>query len=137
MTISFVVPMNPVGKERPRVSGKNGGVVYTPAKTQAYENFIKGCYVEQFDDFSFKTSSITLDIKSYVPLASRFRKSERAAALKGEIKPDGKPDADNIMKLVLDALNEVAYDDDKYIYRISIEKIYSDKPRTEITISDE
>ena len=134
MTVSFIIPQKPAGKERPRLAN---GVVYTPAKTKAYENFIKGCYIEQCGDVSFGNRSISLDIKAYVPPITKFRKKERVDALLGLIKPTAKPDADNILKAVLDALNELAYDDDRYIYKVSVERIYSEEPRTEVTISDE
>ena len=134
MQVSFVIPMKPCGKERPRLSN---GIVYTPAKTKAYENFIKGCYIEQCGEISFGSSPISMDIKAYVPVLTRFRKAEKEAALKGELKPSAKPDADNILKALLDALNELAYDDDRYIYKISVERVYSNRPRTEVTISDE
>jgi Holliday junction resolvase RusA-like endonuclease len=78
-----------------------------------------------------------MDIKAYVPVLTKFRKAEKADALAGKLKPIAKPDADNILKALLDALNEVAYDDDRYIYKISVERIYSDNPRTEVIISDD
>ena len=65
-----------------------------------------------------------------------FKKAEKEAALRGEIKPTGKPDADNILKAILDALNEFAYDDDRYIYKVTIERIYDENPRTEVRIKD-
>ena len=71
-------------------------------------------------------------VKSYVKPKSDFRKAERIAALNGELKPTTKPDADNILKAILDALNEVAYDDDRYIYKIVIERFYAEIPRTEV-----
>ena len=135
MKVSFIIPAKPLGKERPRI-GK-GGYVYTPTKTKAYENFIKGCYIEQCGHVSFKDKSIALNVKSYVLPKSDFRKAERIAALNNELRPTTKPDADNILKAILDALNEVAYDDDRYIYKITIERFYSETPRTEIEISDE
>lgn len=135
MIVSFVIPQKPAGKERPRLTGR--GAVYTPAKTKAYENFIKGCYIEQCGDVSFGDRSISMTVKAYVPPLSKFNKAQTAAALRGELKPTAKPDADNILKALLDALNELAYDDDRYIYKISVERIYSDNPRTEVTITDE
>jgi Holliday junction resolvase RusA-like endonuclease len=135
MTVSFIIPTKPTGKERPRLTGK--GAVYTPAKTKAYENFIKGSYIEQCGDVSFGDRSISMNVKAYVPPLSKFNKAQRAAALRGELRPTAKPDADNILKALLDALNELAYDDDRYIYKIEVERIYSENPRTEVIISDE
>jgi Holliday junction resolvase RusA-like endonuclease len=37
-----------------------------------------------------------------------------------------KPDADNIGKLVLDALNGVAYKDDSQVFSIEVEKIWAE-----------
>lgn len=133
MTVSFVIPMKPMGKERPRLSR---GIVYTPAKTQSYENFIKACYIEQCGDAYFGERSIELHVKAYVLPLTKFRKSETAAALEGELKPNSKPDADNILKIILDALNELAYADDRTIYKMSVERIYSEIPHTEIIITD-
>ena len=134
MEAFFVIPMKPTGKGRPRLGG--GGVVYTPTKTKAYENFIKACYVEQCDGVHFGDKYIELEVVAYMPVLTKFKKAEKEAALRGEIKPTGKPDADNILKAILDALNEFAYDDDRYIYKVTIERIYDENPRTEVRIKD-
>ena len=54
----------------------------------------------------------------------------------GYTKPTKKPDLDNVIKAVLDALNGVAYKDDSRIVRIEARKEYSDSPRLEIHIKD-
>lgn len=135
MQVKFTIPMKPTGKGRPRLGGR--GAVYTPAKTKAYENFVKGCYWEQCDGYNFKDKPIILFVKAYMPIPTKFKKAEKEAALRKELIPVEKPDVDNILKAILDALNEIAYDDDRYIYRLSIEREYSDNPRTEVSISDE
>lgn len=45
-----------------------------------------------------------------------------------------KPDCDNLLKFIGDALNGMAWEDDAWIYEASIEKIYSLEPRTIIVI---
>ena len=45
-----------------------------------------------------------------------------------------KPDIDNLIKLVLDALNGVFYVDDAQVMRITASKQYDELARTEITI---
>ena len=53
----------------------------------------------------------------------------------GDTLPQKKPDADNIAKVVLDALNGVAYEDDKQVVRVTISKVYSfEKEGLEIEI---
>lgn len=134
MKACFTIPIAPRGKDRPRFS--NFGV-YTTTRTQSYENYVKACYIEECDSVSFGSSPIKLSIVAYVPLLSKFKKQEKIDALNGKIKPSGKPDSDNLIKVIMDALNKLAYDDDKYIYKIEVEKVYSDLPRTEVCISTE
>ena len=46
-----------------------------------------------------------------------------------------KPDSDNVIKIVLDGLNKVAYHDDAQICKLSFEKRYSKIPRVEVKIN--
>ncbi len=52
----------------------------------------------------------------------------------GEIRPVKKPDADNIIKVVADSLNQVAYRDDADLVKVELEKFYSWQPRIEVEI---
>ncbi len=42
--MKIIIPGEPKGKARPRMSTKTG-VAYTPKKTIEYENWIKECYL--------------------------------------------------------------------------------------------
>ena len=48
-----------------------------------------------------------------------------------------KPDFDNIAKIICDALNEIAFKDDSQVYDCRVEKFYSEKPRTVVTIEED
>lgn len=52
----------------------------------------------------------------------------------GKIFPTKKPDIDNVIKVIADALNGVAYDDDKQIIDVSARKVYSETPRVDVRI---
>ena len=56
-----------------------------------------------------------------------------------KIMMDKKPDIDNLIKFVLDALQgqDGYFVDDSQVIRLYAEKIYSDKPRTEIMLVEE
>ena len=56
--------------------------------------------------------------------------------LNNELRPSKKPDIDNVLKLVLDALNEVAYKDDTQVIEVECKKFFSINPRIEITLED-
>lgn len=110
---------------------------YTPKATKEYEEYVRLCYKQQCGDTYFGEKSISIFAIAYVTPLKKFKKSEKEAALKNETRPTSKPDTDNIMKGVLDALNAVAFADDRYIYELHIIKKYDSNPRVEVTISDE
>ena len=43
--------------------------------------------------------------------------------------PKRKPDIDNVLKVVLDSLNGIAYKDDAQVVMVSGKKIYGDEPK--------
>ncbi len=54
--------------------------------------------------------------------------------LAGQIKPAKKPDCDNIVKIVCDALNGFAYKDDAQVVLAQVAKEYTDEPRTDVSL---
>jgi Holliday junction resolvase RusA-like endonuclease len=71
-----------------------------------------------------------------MPMPKDWSKRKKQLALNGEVKPSVKPDLDNLCKAVLDALNGIAYHDDKQIVELHLSKAYSDHPRTEIKLEE-
>lgn len=72
----------------------------------------------------------------YIRIPKQTSKKRREAMLAGEIRPIVRNmDVDNTLKLVMDALLTVAYEDDSQIVEATGRKFYSDKPRTEIFIA--
>ena len=45
--------------------------------------------------------------------------------LENIVSPTKKPDIDNIVKVVLDAMNKFAFKDDTQIVKLEVEKLYS------------
>ena len=56
--------------------------------------------------------------------------------LAGNISPTKKPDIDNIAKIILDALNKLAFNDDNQITKLNIEKIYSEEEKIYVKIEN-
>ena len=132
VTKTFTIPGAPFGKQRPRVTRWG---TYTPEKTMKYEELVRTIYQEQCENYSFADMPISVSVIAYAPPLSKFNKKQRAAALAGEIYATRKPDLDNVMKIILDALNGIAYQDDLYIYEMHIRREYSDEPRVVVTIT--
>lgn len=127
------VPGNPVPKARARVAVRNGrAFAYTPQKTADYESLIKQCASEvclrPFD------GPVRLIVRFYMPIPQSWSKKQREAALNSHAMHTKKPDIDNLIKSVCDALNCIAYIDDSQIVSIEATKQYSSNPGTEIEI---
>lgn len=132
--VSFTVPGEPVGWQR---AGQNRltGATYTQAKTRGQEQLIADEYYKAVGAYRFpKGAKLELIVKAYMKVPASARKSEKEKMLSGKLRPTKKPDWDNIGKLVSDALNGIAYEDDKAIVSAIVSKFYADKPRTFIVL---
>jgi Holliday junction resolvase RusA-like endonuclease len=69
--------------------------------------------------------AVAVRITAHQALPKHATKAQRAAAERGEIHPIRKPDLDNIVKIVLDALNGSAYRDDTQVLQLDARKIYT------------
>lgn len=139
-SVTFQVPGKPQGKARARtvMSKKLGhSVSYTPENDLLYENLIKSRFLDQADGFYLETGTpVTLRIVArFMPPASASKKKQQEM-LAGEILPLKKPDMDNIVKVVADALNGTAYRDDKQIVLVSAKKAYSAMEGLDITVEE-
>ena len=54
----------------------------------------------------------------------------------GDERPAKKPDADNIAKIICDALNGIAYQDDAAVAELSVVKKWDDTERIELAVSE-
>lgn len=133
MIREFVIPGEPMAKQRPRFS--RTGMTYTPAKTTNYENLVKVIYQEKYLGTDLLEGALSVEIKAYCK-PPKTSKKKLIAMLNGTIRPTKKPDCDNIAKIILDALNNIAYDDDKNIVDLKVEKHFSDIPRVEVQIKE-
>ncbi len=138
MTVRFTIPGQPVGKGRPKFSTVCGHVnTYTPAKTANYEALVKYGYQIQCRGFKFE-KKVPLDVRiiAYFGIPTSTSK-KKAKTMKDHIeRPVIKADADNIAKVILDALNGIAYYDDAQIVDMQVRKFYDEKPRVVVTIRD-
>lgn len=134
--IHFTVPGPPKGKARARTVHTGGHTFsYTPEGTVLYENLVKTCFYQTKAQPFNADEELRANIIAYYPIAKSASKKKRQQMLAGLIWPTKKPDLDNVIKSILDALNKVAYHDDTQIVSLSVEKFYSDSPRVEVAIS--
>lgn len=137
--VIFTVPGTPQGKGRPRAGKNKRGqtVIYTPGRTAAYENLIKACWFGAAHRKKAGKHPVQVDITAYFRPPERASRKlwEKLLANSWADRPTRKPDADNIVKAVLDALNKAAYDDDSQVTGISVCKLWGEVARLEIAVS--
>lgn len=136
MEVKFTVPGEPVGKGRPRFARVGAHVkAFTPEKTVSYENLIKLEYQQQCRGASFdKDTQLDMRIMAYYTIPKSISKKKRKLMLEHKIRPMKKPDMDNVMKVVADSLNGIAYHDDVQVVDTALRKFYSENPRIVVTI---
>lgn len=137
MEIKFIVPGNPRGKQRPRICRIRGKTItYTPKETTEYEKLVKASYTAVSKAKFERNLPLEISILALYPVPKSVNKKLKSSMLKGGILPTKKPDSDNIIKIILDALNCVAYRDDAQICKVYFEKMYAEKPETKIIIKE-
>lgn len=130
----FTVYGEPKGKGRPRFNTGTGHAI-TPADTASYENLVKMEWRAVYGTNAFpKEAMLDMRIKAYYRIPKSASKKKKAAMLAGEIRPIKKPDMDNVVKVIADSLNNLAYYDDTQIVDCQCRKFYSENPRVEVTI---
>lgn len=135
--VYFIVPGPVVGKGRPRFSTVGGyAKAYTPKKTKDYETKVKDCYLEEYQPLRWvDKESLEIVVNAYFEIPkTASRKAKTEMLLHGY--PTKKPDADNILKSIADALNGLAYTDDSQIVSATVNKLWSEEPKAEITIRE-
>lgn len=138
----FVIDGKPQGKARARTfyNPKLGRVQsMTPENTVLYENLVKQSFVQQADKDArwFGKEPLAVYITAFYPIPASTTKKDRQLICSGKLFPTKKPDADNVAKVICDALNGVAYGDDTQIIKLSILKAYTEEqPRVQVCIEE-
>lgn len=140
--VNFTVEGKPQGKARARTfyNPKLGRVQsMTPEKTVLYENLVKQSFTQQTveDVRWFNKEPLAMCITAYYPIPASTTKKDRQLIATGKLLPTKKPDADNVAKVICDALNGVAYGDDTQIIKLVVLKAYTEgQPRVKVYIEE-
>lgn len=112
--MTFYVSGKPRGKGRPRFT--RTGHAYTDEATREYEERIRWIYKSQpHACFYPKGTAVTVHISVCMPVPASWPRKRREDACNGYEIPQAKPDIDNVIKAVLDALNGLAWADDTQV----------------------
>lgn len=132
-SLTFHIDCDPRGQGRPRFRVLAGHVhPYKAAEDVAWEKAIRQAFVDEaLTDKHWPMRSekpVGVYVRAIQPVAASMSKKRREQILNYEIIPTKKPDLDNIVKSVLDALNKIAWKDDTQVVSITAAKLHGERP---------
>ncbi len=131
--VAFVVDGKLMGKQRPRVVSRGSFTSsYTPKETVNYEKHVKGCFQEKCEPLKENTALFIEIIIHHEYVGTS--KVKRAKMEELEIVPAKQPDVDNILKIIMDGLEKVAYQRDSQIIGSLAYKKYAVNPSVNVYI---
>lgn len=133
MTYEFEVIGEIKGKARPRVNTYTCQV-YTPTKTKDYENLVKQYFKIKYPKYEPLEGRISVKIVAYFKPSKTTSKKLLSEMLEGKMSPTKKPDIDNIVKIILDSMNKMAFVDDNQITKLEVEKVYAEEEKVYVKI---
>lgn len=131
---SFFIAGEVQAKQRPKF---NGRFAYTPKETVSYENLVKLQYQAQCGNYRYPDNvPLTVTIFAHLVPPQSASNIKKTRMLNQEEYPLKKPDVDNVAKIILDALNGIAYRDDKQVVELHVKKLYAGESGVGVTISE-
>lgn len=122
----------PRGKGRPRFI-RATGMAFTPAPTREYEGLLRHEAGLVMNGRPPLEGPVDVALFAFMPIAESWSKKKQREALANTIHPTGKPDLDNLLKM-LDAFNGVVWRDDAQVVTGTFTKRYSDRPRLVVEV---
>lgn len=135
MIYEFEIPGKIIGKGRPRLNSYTGAV-YTPTRTKDYENLVMQYFMIKYPKFKQLEGRVSIEIVANFEVPKSTKKQDKILMLENKINPIKKPDIDNIVKIILDAMNEIAFKDDTQITKLNVEKKYSETESVFVKIEE-
>jgi Holliday junction resolvase RusA-like endonuclease len=134
-TVTFTIPGPVVGKGRPRATARGGFVqLYTPKKTASYENLVALAARDAMAGRDPFQGGVMLNIDFGCQIPASWSRKKQNRALDGDVLPLVKPDIDNVVKTMCDAMNGIVYRDDVQVVTLAISKHYTHKPDARIEV---
>ena len=136
--VSLFIPTLAIGKQRPRFA-KFGKYVhtYTPKKTKTFENIIASEAYRAINGATpYFTGAVEVEIIiNVLPPPTKIKsKANKLLFETGNMPLTTKPDIDNCIKAIFDAMNKIIFKDDSQVVSLIAKKQYGKENLIEIYI---
>jgi Holliday junction resolvase RusA-like endonuclease len=128
--VRLELPGRPQPKGRPRFAN---GRTYTDARTAAAEQSILAAWLTQSGQPAPHDGPVAVDMEFVDTPPQSWPKWRIQAALDRQVWPTGRPDLDNLVK-ILDGLNGVAWLDDAQVVDIRARRAFGPVPVTRVIL---
>lgn len=135
--VKITVYGEPVAQGRPKFARRGNFVTaYEPKKSRTFKSLVSEMAQLKKPEKLIE-SAVNMSVKIYRGVPKSWSGKKTTAALAGTIRPTGRPDLDNYIKLVSDAINAVILRDDSQVVSLDGSgKWYSETPRVEVIITE-
>jgi Holliday junction resolvase RusA-like endonuclease len=133
LPVTVVITGSPVAKGRPRFVRKTG-VAFTPSHVRKFEAHGRLSAQLAMDGRPPIEAPVRLELLVELPIPKSWSKRKSADAITGHIRPTSRPDVDNYLKAILDAINTIVVADDAQVVEVYAKKKFSVAPKMIATI---
>lgn len=130
--IAFVVPGRPQPKER--AAPDRFGNMRTQEATLRAERLVEELAVKAMKGLEPLSGAVRLSVNIVFDYPAHWTVAQKREALAGIMPHVSTPDADNVLKMISDGMNGVAYYDDAQIAEIFVRKRYGQGSRVEVMV---
>ena len=130
--VTIAIGGEPVAKGRPRMTRR--GFVYTRAATRKFEAHSRLSAQLAMDGRPPIDVPVRVELLVELPIPKNWSRRKNADAITGHIRPTSRPDVDNYLKAIVDAINTIVVADDAQVVEVYAKKKYSIAPKMIATI---
>lgn len=121
--LAFTIPGRIGGKGRARAFVRGGKIgLFTPQKTRSQEAIVRQLASLEMRGALPMVGPLGLHIRMVRNYPQSWSNAKRAT-----VWVTGKPDCDNVLKLISDAMNGIVYADDAQIAQVLVSRMYSNR----------
>ena len=132
--VRFHVLGEPVAKGRARSAIRAGRIMhYTPEKTMSYEAVVALKARAAMGPSSPIAGPVMLSVVATWPIPASWSKKRQQEAI-GRPKTS-RPDGDNVLKIVADAMNGIVWNDDAQVWNMHCTKVYGLVPGVVVEVT--